>query len=127
MESKRRLVLFGLLLILALLCRSSHSLRCYECPKNVLPCTETVTCASDLDACMSASAAAGQHSYFKCWKRKDCKSSEILKQLSESNLKYHCCETDLCNTNLPSSAPVTSGKIFLLVVPLLAAVWNMRL
>lgn len=126
MESKR-LVLFGLLLTLALFCRSSHSLRCYHCPDNVLPCSETVTCASDNDVCMSVRAAAGQHSYFKCWKSKDCTASRIAALLGESNLKYHCCETDLCNKNLPSSAPVTSGKTFLLVVPLLAAVWSMRL
>lgn len=128
MGSKGGLALLGLLLVLAVLCHSGHSLKCYQCPKNTPRCDTEEECVNDRDACMSVAAAAGVNTYFKCWKKKDCTYQAISAALGESELKYECCERDLCNTDLPSGAvPVASGKTVLLLVPLLAAAWNLCL
>ncbi|XP_055990899.1 CD59 glycoprotein [Sorex fumeus] len=121
MGSKGGFTLLGLLLILALLCRSGHSLRCYQCNKNVQRCFNVENCSGNFDACLSVEAAAGQNRYFQCWKRRECNYADISRLLGESQLKYRCCEEDLCNRD---DAPIMSGKTALLVVPLLAAAWN---
>ncbi|XP_032139510.1 CD59 glycoprotein [Sapajus apella] len=120
-------VLFGLLLVLAVFCHSGNSLQCYSCPFPNIRCTTTTNCTSNLDSCLVVKA--GLRVYNRCWKFEDCTFSRISNQLSENELKYHCCQKDLCNFNdaLQNGGTTLSKKtVLLLVTPFLAAAWNLH-
>ncbi|XP_076970479.1 CD59 glycoprotein [Tamandua tetradactyla] len=121
MGSKGRLVLLGLLLFLAALCHSGYSLQCYTCITPPSKCTMVSNCSQNLDACLLAEA--GSKRYYQCWKFQDCNFDHISKSLGEKELKYNCCQKNLCNGQGALTLPV---KTFLLVASLLAA-WNVSL
>ncbi|XP_010331578.1 CD59 glycoprotein [Saimiri boliviensis] len=121
-------VLFGLLLVLAVFCHSGNSLQCYSCPlptMESMECTASTNCTSNLDSCLIAKAGSGV--YYRCWKFDDCSFKRISNQLSETQLKYHCCKKNLCNVKevLENGGTTLSKKtILLLVTPFLAAAWS---
>ncbi|XP_072825865.1 CD59 glycoprotein [Vicugna pacos] len=121
MGSKGGFVLLWLLLILAVLCHLGHSLQCYNCVDPPHECTTTVNCTHNQDACIVVKAVPSK-SYYQCWKIADCKFEVIAKSLEEKELKYNCCQKDLCNS---SHVMNTAGKAVLLVsLLLLVAVWH---
>ncbi|KAL0629072.1 CD59 glycoprotein [Plecturocebus cupreus] len=119
-------VLFGLLLVLAVFCRSGKSLQCYSCPDPNIQCSTTTNCTSNFDACLIAKA--GLQVYHQCWKFEDCTFSRISSQLSEKELKYYCCQKNLCNVNkaLENGGTTLSKETVLLVTPFLAAAWSLH-
>lgn len=124
MESKGRFVLLGLLLILAALCQSGHSLRCYSCIKPALPCITNITCSANFNTCLVLHGAGSK--YFQCWVSHECDYESLSERFGESNLKYHCCQRDLCNkdTDLIGGK---AGRTTPLVAPLLAVAWRLCL
>ncbi|KAF5916259.1 CD59 glycoprotein [Diceros bicornis minor] len=123
MGSKEGFVLLGLLLILAVLCRSGHSLQCYSCINPVKTCNNSITCSHNFDSCLLVKAEPGRY-YHQCWRFEDCNFEYISNTLGEKQLKYQCCREDLCNKDGGMSA---SGRTALLLIPLLAAAWNLFL
>ncbi|XP_044114985.1 CD59 glycoprotein [Neovison vison] len=105
---------FILLLILAVLCRSGHSLTCYACIDRET-CNKTTVCSVNHDACLLVKADPKLF-YRQCWKFDDCSYLSISKALGLKKLEYSCCQKDLCN----GSARV-SGMTALMLLPLLAA------
>ncbi|XP_032270795.1 CD59 glycoprotein [Phoca vitulina] len=120
MRSKGGFILH--LLVLAVLCHSGHSLKCYTCPDNVA-CNTTTVCSLNLDACLLVKAEPNLF-YHRCWKLDDCNYNFISKALGLGKLKYNCCQQDLCNRN--AAAPGARSTA-LLLSPLLAAAWTLWL
>ncbi|XP_012595340.1 CD59 glycoprotein isoform X2 [Microcebus murinus] len=127
MRSQGGFVLFGLLLMLAVLCHSGYSLKCYSCINPMPECTTISNCTPNFDACLRTKA--GPRIYHQCWKFADCNFDRISQLLGETDLQYYCCKSDLCNHEKDQSHGTTlSGKtVFLLVTPFLAAAWNFYL
>ncbi|XP_029812299.1 CD59 glycoprotein [Suricata suricatta] len=124
MQNHGGFVLPVLLLLLVVLCHSGHSLMCYNCMSLVNKnCTKTSTCPSNFDACVFVEAEPKAY-YYQCWKYSDCSFERIALSLGLQKLQYRCCQHDLCNGNPGASG---SGKMALLVTPLLAAAWTLRL
>ncbi|XP_042547582.1 CD59 glycoprotein [Dipodomys spectabilis] len=119
--------LLSFLLILAVLSHSGFSLRCYNCPSPVSDCNINMTCPSNLDACLFAQS--GPRIYRHCWALRDCTFDFISNRIGESEIQYSCCQEDLCNLKLKSAgvAATLSGKLVLLAIPFLAAMWNLCL
>ncbi|XP_025734628.1 CD59 glycoprotein [Callorhinus ursinus] len=111
-----------LLLVLAVLCHSGHSLTCYTCVASEV-CNKTTVCSPNLDACLLVNAEPNLF-YHHCWKFDDCNYNFISKALGLRKLEYRCCQQDLCNRN---AAARGAGSQALLLSPLLAAVWTLCL
>ncbi|XP_032976908.1 CD59 glycoprotein [Rhinolophus ferrumequinum] len=122
MGSKGSFVLLGLLLILCVLCHSGHSLECYSCLNPSGRCTTTTNCTQNLDACLYAKADT--RIYYQCWQFANCNYNDIVKQLGGKELKYDCCQKNLCNR---SGGTSISGETFLLMTQVLAVFWNIFL
>ncbi|XP_078289493.1 CD59 glycoprotein [Panthera onca] len=117
-------ILLVLLLILAVLCHSGHSLTCYSCVAPVSGnCTKTSVCSSNLDSCLYIEGEPKSY-YYQCWKLADCNFEHISASFGLQKLQYRCCQQDLCNRSFGTTV---SGKMALLVTPLLAAAWNLCL
>ncbi|XP_069326667.1 CD59 glycoprotein [Eulemur rufifrons] len=127
MRSQGGFVLFGLLLVLAILCHSGYSLQCYSCVDPVPECTAVITCAPNSDACLRT--IAGPRLYHRCWSFENCTFDRISALLGEAKLHYYCCNTHLCNHEQGQDHGTTlSGKtVFQLVTPFLATAWNFYL
>ncbi|XP_059117009.1 CD59 glycoprotein [Peromyscus eremicus] len=134
MRVPRRLLL--LLLLLAVLCSTGVSLRCYNCLDPVSSCKTNTTCTPNLDACLIA--VSGRQVYQQCWKFSDCNSMTILNRLELATVQYRCCQVDMCNKNLKEEsdgqkgnngskdeATSLSGKTALLGTSVLAAIWKL--
>ncbi|XP_058161572.1 CD59 glycoprotein [Dasypus novemcinctus] len=121
MGSKGRLVVLGLLLVLAVLCHSGSSLQCYSCLSVPSKCNMASNCSINLDACLWVKA--GPRNYYQCWKFSDCNFKFLSQALGEKELSYECCQRNLCNGHGGLTLP---GKTFLLVASLLAT-WNVYL
>nr|ACO06238.1 testicular CD59 [Apodemus sylvaticus] len=125
MRAQRGLVL--LLLLLAVLCSTGVSLKCYHCLDPVSSCKTNSTCSPNLDSCLIA--VSGRQVYQQCWKFSDCTAKFILSRLELANVQYRCCQVDMCNKNLEEGAvkpnnEATSllGKTALLGSSVLAAI-----
>uniref|UniRef100_A0A8C0P373 MAC-inhibitory protein n=2 Tax=Canis lupus familiaris TaxID=9615 RepID=A0A8C0P373_CANLF len=123
MGSKGGFILPVLLLILAALCHSGHSLTCYSCPESEYICNNTISCGINLDACLFIKADPLRY-YYQCWRQKDCNYQYISNSFQIKKLEYYCCQKDLCNGSAGMSA---SRKTALLVTPLLAVAWTLYL
>lgn len=119
MGSKGGFVLLGLLLILFALCHSGHSLECYNCINPVKKCTETTNCSQNHDACLYLKGE--KQTRYQCWKYEKCSFKDLSAAFGENKLHYDCCRKNLCNRSERMRA---SGKMFLLMTPLLAAFWK---
>ncbi|TEA33969.1 hypothetical protein DBR06_SOUSAS2310069, partial [Sousa chinensis] len=97
-----------------------HSLECYSCINPANGCTTTVNCSHNQDACLIVKAVP-MKTYYQCWMFDRCNFAAIAKALEEKELKYHCCQKNLCNK---SDGTSISGKTALLVILLLVAVWS---
>ncbi|KAM4846746.1 CD59 glycoprotein isoform 1-T3 [Thomomys bottae] len=117
--------LLGFLLILAALSYSGYSLICYHCINPVTECKSNSTCASNLDACLVAQS--GSRIYHQCWAMRDCNFEFISNRLGEPDLQYRCCQKDFCNYRLSGASAALSGKMVLLAISFLAAVWDLYL
>nr|CAA73629.1 CD59 protein [Saimiriine gammaherpesvirus 2]CAC84310.1 viral CD59 antigen [Saimiriine gammaherpesvirus 2] len=107
-------ILFKLMLA-SVFCKSSYSLQCYNCSHSTMQCTTSTSCTSNLDSCLIAKA--GSKVYYRCWKFDDCSFKRISNQLSETQLKYHCCKKNLCNVNkvIENGKRTISDKALLLL------------
>ncbi|CAH6788170.1 CD59 glycoprotein [Phodopus roborovskii] len=138
MRVQRRLV-FPLLL-LAALCSTGVSLKCYSCLDPVSTCKMNTTCSVNLDSCLIA--ISGREIYQQCWKFSECDSMSILDRLDLTNVQYRCCQVDMCNKKLKEEeikenqeannrpkdkATSLSMKTALLGTSVLAAVWKLCL
>ncbi|XP_077633615.1 CD59 glycoprotein isoform X1 [Crocuta crocuta] len=124
MRSQGGFILLVLLLLLAVICHSGHSLTCYNCISQATKnCTKTATCSSNLDACLYIEAEPKTY-FYQCWKFADCSYERISTSLGLQKLQYNCCQRDLCNGSPGTSV---SAKMALLVTPLLAAAWTLGL
>ncbi|XP_037378379.1 CD59 glycoprotein [Talpa occidentalis] len=124
MGNKGRFIMLGLLLILAVLCHSGHSLQCFHCIKPTKPCTNNNTCLENFDRCLTL--IGGKSKYFRCWHSSQCNFLVLSEQFGEMNLKYHCCSEDLCNKD-PTSSSSKSVNTAPLVAPVLAVAWRLCL
>lgn len=122
MRAQRGFIL--LLLLLAVLCSTGVSLKCYNCLDPVSSCKTNSTCSPNLDACLVA--VSGKQVYQQCWRFSDCNAKFILSRLEIANVQYRCCQADLCNKSLEdkpnNGATSLLGKIALLVTSVLAAI-----
>lgn len=122
MRAQRGFIL--LLLLLAVLCSTGVSLRCYNCLDPVSSCKTNSTCSPNLDACLVA--VSGKQVYHQCWSFSNCNAKFILSRLDVANVQYRCCQADLCNKSLEdkpnNGATSLLGKIALLVTSVLAAI-----
>ncbi|XP_048217265.1 CD59 glycoprotein [Perognathus longimembris pacificus] len=129
MKSTGGFGLLSFLLILAFLSHSGFSLVCYSCLDPVSDCNINVTCPPNLDACLDAHS--GHRTYRHCWAMQDCTFQFISSRLGEPEIQYRCCQQDNCNHKskhkLTGAAATISGKLALLVTPLVAAMWNLYL
>ncbi|KFO19935.1 CD59 glycoprotein [Fukomys damarensis] len=127
MRSQGGVTLLRLLLILAALCCTGFSLKCYECLKKTATCSETKLCTPNLDACLIAQS--GDRVYRQCWRDADCHLRFLKERLDENKVLYRCCQKNLCNAELDDTeedgAAALSGKTVLLVTPFLTSVWNL--
>lgn len=112
-----------LLPIVIVLCHSDYGLKCYNCINQVSQCNSSSECPPDLNACILVQLESELH-YYHCWTFNNCNYDYIAKTLQEKKFKYKCCQEDLCNRN---AGTTVSGKTVLLVIPLLAAAWNLCL
>ncbi|XP_047375657.1 CD59 glycoprotein [Sciurus carolinensis] len=132
MRSKEGLILLRILFILVVLCNTGSGLLCYRCLDPVSYCNTTATCSLLFDTC--AIVVAGPRIYHLCWKYTDCNFEFFSKKLEEKELKFRCCQTDLCNRELTETekekekekgGTVTlSGKTLLPVMLVLVTSWN---
>ncbi|XP_038186480.1 CD59 glycoprotein isoform X1 [Arvicola amphibius] len=118
------------LLLLAVLCSTGVSLRCYNCLDPVSPCKTNITCSPNQDSCLIA--VSGRQIYQQCWKFSDCNSMFILSRLDLANVQYRCCQLDMCNKKLKEEssgardeASSLSGRTALLGTSVLAAIWKL--
>uniref|UniRef100_A0A8C8US97 CD59 glycoprotein n=1 Tax=Peromyscus maniculatus bairdii TaxID=230844 RepID=A0A8C8US97_PERMB len=118
MRVQRRLLF--LLLLLAVLCSTGVSLRCYNCLDPVSSCKMNTTCSPNQDSCLIA--VSGRQVYQQCWKFSDCNSVTLLNRLELATVQYRCCQVDMCNKNNGSSL---SGKTALLGTSVLAVIWKL--
>ncbi|KAK7814998.1 hypothetical protein U0070_024341 [Myodes glareolus] len=125
MPVQRRLL--ALLPLLAVLCSTGVSLRCYSCLDPVSSCKANTTCSPNLDSCLIA--VSGMQVYQQCWKFSDCNSMFILTRFELANVEYRCCQRDMCNKKLKEgsndAATSLSGKTALLGTSVLAAIWRL--
>lgn len=119
MGSKGGFVLLGLLLILFALYHSGHSLECYNCVNPSKRCTTTINCTQNYDSCLYLKGE--KQTLYRCWKFDKCSFRELAEAFAMNKLEYDCCQKNLCNRSDGMSA---SGKMFLLLTPLLAAFWK---
>ncbi|XP_034352626.1 CD59 glycoprotein [Arvicanthis niloticus] len=88
-----------LLLLLAVFCSTGVSLKCYNCLDPVIsPCKINSTCSPNLDSCLIT--VSGKLVYQQCWRSTDCDAKFIMSRLELTNIKYRCCQVDLCNYKL---------------------------
>lgn len=125
MRAQRGLIV--LLLLLAVLCSTGDSLRCYNCLDPVSSCKTNSTCSPNLDSCLVA--VSGKQVYQQCWRFSDCNAKFIMSRLELAEVQYRCCQVDLCNKNLeegsgkPNNAATSLlGKTALLGTSVLAAI-----
>ncbi|XP_003497485.1 CD59 glycoprotein isoform X1 [Cricetulus griseus] len=134
MEVQRLLILP--LLLLATLCSTGVSLKCYSCLDPVASCRTNATCSVNVDSCLVA--VSGRQIYQQCWKFSECDAKTLLHKLGLASVEYRCCQVDLCNKNLKgggneggngegSKATSLSGKTVLLGTSVLAAIWKLCL
>lgn len=137
MRVQKRLILP--LFLLAVLCSTGVSLRCYSCIDPVSSCKTNATCSVNLNSCLIA--VSGKQFYHQCWEFSECDASTLLKRLNLKSLEYRCCQTDLCNKKLKAEeeknkesgggtkgeATSLSGKTVLLGTSVLAAIWKLCL
>ncbi|XP_028622955.1 CD59 glycoprotein isoform X2 [Grammomys surdaster] len=119
-----------LLFLLAVFCSTGVSLNCYNCldPVVINSCKTNSTCSPNLDSCLIAES--GKLVYQQCWRFTDCDPKFIMSRLEVTNVKYRCCQVDLCNNELKELKPnneATSllGKTALLGTSVLAAILNL--
>ncbi|XP_021506475.1 CD59 glycoprotein [Meriones unguiculatus] len=96
MGAQRQLI--PLLLLLAVLCSTGVSLRCYSCIDPVSSCKMNTTCSINMDSCLIA--VTGRQHYHQCWRLRDCNTKFLLDRFQLSNVRYRCCQVDLCNKKL---------------------------
>lgn len=124
MRSQGGVALLGILVILAALFCTGFGLTCYKCPKTAFECNSTIICMPNLDACLIAKSE--RRMYRQCWRYGDCNLGFIKSRLEEKNLLFRCCQEDSCNQQLEEDGSAAlSGKIALVVTPLLVAIWNL--
>nr|XP_004660764.1 CD59 glycoprotein [Jaculus jaculus] len=123
------LILPLLLILLAVFCSTGFSLNCYNCLNPDVPCKINVTCVPNLDACLFVES--DKQVYQQCWRFSDCNSRFISTRLGLSNLKYRCCQKDMCNAKLEENeekgAAPFQEKMSLLTTLVLVAGWNLCL
>ncbi|XP_051000220.1 CD59 glycoprotein [Acomys russatus] len=130
MRAQRQLI--SLLLLLAALCSTGVSLRCYSCIDPVSSCKANTTCSLNLDSCLIA--VSGRKAYHQCWKFSDCNTMSIMTRLELENVQYRCCQVDMCNKKLEEEkekpkdeATSLSGKTALLGTWVLVAMCKLWL
>lgn len=121
MRSKGSFVL-RLLLVLCVLYHSGDSLQCYSCLNPEGKCTTITNCTQNFDACLYVKADT--RIYYQCWNFAKCSYDDLAKNFGGKKLDYSCCQKNLCNR---SGGMSISGKTFLLMTPVLAALWNIFL
>uniref|UniRef100_A0A8C8UNB2 CD59 glycoprotein n=1 Tax=Peromyscus maniculatus bairdii TaxID=230844 RepID=A0A8C8UNB2_PERMB len=125
MRVQRRLLF--LLLLLAVLCSTGVSLRCYNCLDPVSSCKMNTTCSPNQDSCLIA--VSGRQVYQQCWKFSDCNSVTLLNRLELATVQYRCCQVDMCNKKLKgperNNGSSLSGKTALLGTSVLAVIWKL--
>lgn len=129
MRVQRRLLF--LLLLLAVLCSTGVSLRCYNCLDPVSSCKMNTTCSPNQDSCLIA--VSGRQVYQQCWKFSDCNSVTLLNRLELATVQYRCCQVDMCNKKLKdesddqkgNNGSSLSGKTALLGSSVLAVIWKL--
>lgn len=123
MGSKGSFVLLWFLLILSVLYHSGDSLQCYSCLNPGGKCTTITNCTQNFDACLYVTTDSRE--YYQCWNFAKCDYKDLVKQFGGKKLYFDCCKRNLCNNRNDGTS--ISGKTFLLMTPVLAALWNIFL
>ncbi|KAK1161793.1 CD59 glycoprotein-like [Acipenser oxyrinchus oxyrinchus] len=72
------------------------ALQCYRCQKPEASCLQT--CGKIEDSCLKLSDTGGTVLHQQCIQNVDCDISKLSHRFDVSDFKFHCCNTDLCNS-----------------------------